>query len=201
MRNAWILLSCLVMATATFTGSLQAQELYLKGDKVTLLGLRLTLDSFVKGQGIWQATDGNAYIVESAKRQDKENYILTEIDLDKDKNVIKKWKSAYKIGSKTPFNLDGAAELPQVALVQKIENGKLLKRKVYRTSGSGQPYPVTGLDYYQIGDTATFSGKELKLHSFHKGVALWKGMDNRSYRVTIVKDRGSYRYALQQPKP
>ena len=190
----------LFIATMFLSGTAQAQVMYGVGDVVSLSGHQYTLDRFLNGEAIWKSTKGKLYVVESAKRQDKENYILTEIELGADANTIIKWKSALIIGSKLPFSLDGNGELQQVDLIQKIEDGKILERSVYRTGSSGYPYPVTGLVYYHIGDTSTFAGKELKLDQFINDKGLWKDHNNRLYDVSIAKEKGTYQYVIKEEK-
>jgi hypothetical protein len=89
MKRAIKLLTPLVFVIVYIVGFVQAQELYLKGDIVSLAGKKFTLDSFIKGRGIWKTEDGKSYMVETAKRLDKEKYILAEVEVNPDKSADK----------------------------------------------------------------------------------------------------------------
>jgi len=81
MKKIAILLILVFIAAMFHSETTLAKTMYRKGDVVSLSGHQFTLDRFLNGEGIWKSTKGKLYVVESAKRQDKENYILTEIEL------------------------------------------------------------------------------------------------------------------------
>ena len=176
----------------------EADHIFFKGDTITIGGEKYTLDIIKGSTGIWKSTDGKFCQIEIAKRKDNESYILTEVILAKDSTVSKR-KSSFEIGEDYPKH-DPDAQLQQVALIQKIVNGIVLDRIMYRGSPSGYPVPVTGLIYYFKGDIATFAGKKVTLDRFEKEKAIWKGIDNKYYVLEISKDNQKAEYVLKEIK-
>ena len=153
-------------------------------------GKVVLLDDDMYTQAI-ETNDGRVFemgAIAQYKDTDKGREILTELEIDKEKKKVNKVKGSYEIADNN--------QLKQVALIQKIADGRVLPRRDFRPDRI-----VIGLIFYRIGDTATYCGKNLTLDRFEKEKALWKGSDGKTYTIHVVEKKGKAEYALNRFRP